>query len=581
MDVKQGGAPASGQPATQPQFNALQRAHARKSELWTERTSWLDHWREINQYQMPRTGRFLVTDTNKGHKRHNNIIDNTPVFGIRTLASGLMSGMTSPARPWFRLGLRDKALMEQPAVKGWLHDTAELLRSIFATSNTYRALHACYEELGAYGTWADVVLQDFENVIHHYPLTIGEYALGTNHKGEVDTLVREFEMTVAQLVGEFGLDNVSPQVRSMYSAGTLQGKITVEHVIEPRRGRDFTNPSAKSMPWVSLYYEVSQIGVGKPLRESGFKRFCVLAPRWQVNANDVYGQSPGMEALGDVKQLQHQQLRKGQAIDQKVNPSLQVPSTLKDNPSARLPGGVFYYDSTGPSQGVRRAYDVDLPMGDLLEDIQDVRERVRSAFYADLFLMIASDTRSGVTATEIAERHEEKLLMLGPVLERLHVELLGKLIDITFDFCAEAGILPPVPPALEGVELNVEFISTLAQAQRAVAAGAVDRLVMTVGNIAAAKADPSVWDKVDVDQIVDDYGEMFGVNPEIIVPDDVVAAQREARAQQQQAMQAAAAMQPAADAAAKASTIDTGNLQDVMNMFAGYNSPSATEIGAA
>lgn len=576
-----GAKPSSTHPATQEGKNPLQRAASRKAELWLERSSWIDHWREINRFQMPRSGRFLVSDTNRGQKKHNDIIDNTATFGIRTLASGLMSGMTSPARPWFRLGLRDKKLMEQAAVKGWLHSTAKLMRSIFAASNTYRALHACYEELGAYGTWACVVVQDFDNVIHHYPLTIGEYALGTDHKGNVDTLVRELEMTVAQLVGEFGIENVSDGVSSMYRSGKLGGKIEVAHVIEPRRGRDYDNPSAKNMPWVSLYYETSQIGKGRALREGGFKRFNVLAPRWQVNSNDVYGQSPGMEALGDVKSLQHAQLRKSQAIDHRVNPALQVPTTLKDNPAARLPGGIFYYDSNGPTQGVRRAYDVDIPLGELLEDIQDVRERIRSAYYVDLFLMLANDQRSGTTATEIAERHEEKLLMLGPVLERLHVELLGKLIDITFDMADDAGILPPPPPELQGVELNVEFISTLAQAQRAVAAGAADRLVVSVGQIAAAKADPSVWDKLDVDQIIDDYGDMFGVNPEIVVPDDQVAEIRAARQQQQVAMQAAAAAQPMADAAAKASTIDTENLQDVMGMFSGYTSPTPTEVAAA
>ena len=168
--------------------NRRQRAIARKASLWAERSSWLTHWREISEFQQPRAGRFVVTDRNKGDKRSNNIIDNAAVKGVRTLAAGLMSGVTSPARPWFRLDIPDKELMEAAPVKAWLHESATLLRNIFAASNTYRALHTVYEELGLFGTACTIVLPDFDNVVHHYPLTVGEYALAVNYKGEVDTM---------------------------------------------------------------------------------------------------------------------------------------------------------------------------------------------------------------------------------------------------------------------------------------------------------------------------------------------------------------------------------------------------------
>jgi hypothetical protein len=293
-----------------------------------------------------------------------------------------------------------------------------------------------------------------------------------------------------------------------------------------------------------------------------------------VTGNDVYGNSPGMECLGDVKQLQFEQMRKAQAIEFQTNPPLQVPTAYKNQTMSRLPGGTMYVDQAGPGGGIRTAFDVNLDLSHLLGDIQDIRERIRSAYYADLFLMLANDTRSGVTATEVAERHEEKLLMLGPVLERLHNELLSPMIDLAFDYCATAGILPEAPPEIQGTEMNIEFISTLAQAQRAVAAGNVDRLLGTVGQVAGAKGDMSIWDKIDTDQVVDDYGDMYGVNPEIIVPDDKVAEIRAARAQQMAAQQAAAAAPTMADTAKTTSEIDSAGLQDVMNLFQGYTTPS-------
>ncbi len=558
-------------------INRRQRLLARKSSLWNERSSWVTHWREISDYQQPRAGRFVVTDRNRGDKRANHILDNTAVFSARTLAAGLMSGITSPARPWFRLEIQDKELMEAGAVKAWLHDVSALLRAIFASSNTYRSLHTLYEELGLFGTAATVVLPNFTNVIHHYPLTVGEYALATNAEGEVDTLCREYQMTVEQMVGQFGLDNCSQTVRDLYRRGSYDAWVDVVHMISPRRERDTRKADGKNMRFASIYLEPGKDNADKFLSESGFKRFPALTPRWVVTGNDVYGTSPGMECLGDVKQLQHQQLRKGQAIDYQVNPPLQVPTKYKEVTKARLPGGVFYVDSMGQSQGVRSAFDVRLDLQHLLLDIQDVRERIRSAYYADLFLMLANDTRSGITATEVAERHEEKLLMLGPVLERLHNELLSPLIDTTFDYAARAGILPEAPPELEGMELNVQFISVLAQAQRAVATQGMDRLLGSVGQMASVK--PEVLDKLNFDQIVDDYGDAYGVNPKIIVPDDQVAALRQQRAAAMQAQASAATAPQVVQSAKVASEIDTSNLQDVLTSLQGYSGASPAPLG--
>lgn len=557
-------------------INRRQRTLARKSVLWNERSSWVPHWREISEHQQPRAGRFVVTDRNRGDKRANKIYDNTAVFGARTLAAGLMSGVTSPARPWFRIAIRDKDLMESPAVKTWLHETAELLRAIFAASNTYRALHTVYEELGLFGTAVSIVLPDFDNVIHHYPLTVGEYALATNNRGEVDSLCREFQMTVSQMVEQFGRENCSTTVQDLFAKGHYDTWVDVVHMIEPRRERDTTKRDAKNMRFASLYLEPGKDQTDKYLSESGFERFPALAPRWAVTGNDVYGTSPGMECLGDVKQLQHQQLRKGQAIDYQVNPPLQVPTKYKEAVNARLPGGVFYVDNMGQNAGVRSAFEVNLNLQHLGLDIADVRERIRSAYYADLFLMMQGDTRSGITATEVAERHEEKLLMLGPVLERLHNELLSPLIDITFDRAAAAGILPEAPRELEDVDLNIEFISVLAQAQRAVATQGVDRLIGVVGGIAQLK--PNVIDKIDFDQVVDDLGDAYGVNPKIILPDEQVEALREQREQAMQAQQAAAAAPTMVDTAKTASEIDTDNLGDVMNGLMGYNTPGAAGV---
>lgn len=545
---------------------------ARWSALDSEFSPWRARYEDISRNILPVSGRFFAGERNRGDKSFNRIYDSTGTQALKTLSAGLMAGMTSPARPWFRLSTSDPALMKYAPVKVWLDDVTRILQAIFARSNTYRALHSMYGELGAYGTAASIIADDFKTVIHHYPLTAGEYRLAMNYKGEVDCMYRECEKTVAELVKEFGRDAVSTTVRDLFDKGTLDAKVAIIHIIEPRADRDVRKRDALNMAWKSVYFEKASDNPEKTLRESGFKMFRVLAPRWETWGGDTYGISPSMEALGDIRQLQHQQLRKAQGIDKMVDPPLILPTSAKNGMHNFLPGGTSYIDVNGPGQ-VQSAFNVNLNLSYLLEDIRDVRERINGMFYADLFKMLAmNDAQRGqMTATEVAERHEEKLLMLGPVLERQHNELLDPKIELTFTRALEAGILPAPPEELNGHELNVEFVSMLAQAQRAIGTNGVDRFVMSLGQIATMK--PDVLDKFDADEWADMYADSLGVDPSMIVANDKVAIVRKQRAQQQQAMQQAAMAESASKSAANLAGADTGGknaLTDITRQFSGY-----------
>lgn len=538
----------------------------------TEFSSWMSHAREISQYLLPRAGRFFVQDRNRGEKRHNNILDSTGTRALRILAAGLMGGATSPARPWFKLAVPpESGLQDSMPVKVWLSQVSALMLDVFQRSNTYRALHNIYEELGTFGTAACIVLTDYEDVIRLYPLTFGEYRLATSSRGEVNTLARRFDMTVAQLVDEFEFENCSQSVQSLYNKGQLGAWITVMHFIEPRSDRDPKKLTADNMAWKSSYFEEGG-DKDKWLRVSGFKKFRVLAPRWSVTGGDIYGGSPGQEGLGDTKQLQHEQLRKAEGIDYMTKPPTQSPASMKNREIDRLPGGNSYVDMSTPNGGIKTLFEVNLNLEHLLADIQDVRQRINQTFYTDLFLMMASDDRSGVTATEISERHEEKLIMLGPVLERLHNELLNPLVTLTFSDLADAGILPDAPEELHGVKLNIEYISMLAQAQRAITTNSTDRFVM--GLLTVAKGKPEVMDKFNQDAWADDYADSLGVNPKLVNDDKTAAATRQQRAQAQAAAQKAALAESAAKTANQLGNTPTGGdpnaLTDITRNFQGY-----------
>lgn len=538
--------------------------------LKAERSSWMAHWEQISQVLLPRAGRFLTTDNNRGDKCHSKILDNTGTRALRTLSGGMMAGMTSPARPWFRLTTRDPKLDETYEVKKWQSQVTSLMQMIFNQSNVYRALQSSYEELGAFGTSASIVLDDYDTVVHNMPLTIGEFAIATGPRGQINTLYREFRMTVAALVEEFGYNNVSRTTKRLYDKNQMDDWVTVINAIEPRKHRDSSKRDNRNMPYRSVYFEAN----GKRdelLRETGYRHFPVLAARWSVTGGDIYGTSPGMEALGDLRQLQQEQLYKGKAIAYQADPPTIVPADLRNQEDNLVPGGVVYLDSPSQAQGVRSAYEVGLQLQYLLQDIQDVRTRVDQAFYKDIFMMIAGSQNDRMTATEVAERHEEKMLMLGPVLERLNAELLDPLITMTFDRMVAANLLPPIPEALQGVELNVDFVSILAQAQRAITTNAIDRFTQNLGVLVNIK--PELADKFDADYWADYYADALGIDPQLIVPNSRVALIRQSRAQKaQQAQQMEAAVQ-ASQALKNVSGLDTmqtATPDQIMGQFAGY-----------
>lgn len=534
-----------------------QRFERRLAALKSERVNWEPTWRDLSEYFQPWRGRFVASDVNQGDRRNNKIVDNTGTLALRTLASGMMAGITSPARPWFKLEVPDPDLMESANVKRWLFDVEHRMRTHLARSNIYNTLHQTYTELGLFATGGMVIVEDDDDIFRGVPLTAGSFYIATNAAGMVDTVYREFKMTVRQMVDRFGYKNCSEQVQGMYDSGTLEQWVDVVHLVEPNDERDPDKRDNRNMKFRSVHYEPGSSG-SELLSESGFEEFAGMFPRWDVLGEDVYGYGPGYEALGDCKALQTDQRMKGKAVAKMVDPPMNVPSTMKSKGRySLLPGAVNYVDvANNGNAKAEPAHNVNLPLNYVLEAIQDNQQRIKRAFFEDLFLMLANDNRSNITAREIAERHEEKLLMLGPVLERLQSELLNPLIDRVFGILFRNGYLPDPPEELQGVELRVEYVSIMAQAQKLVGTGAIERLASFAGNLAGA--DPTVLDKIDTAQMIDEYGQAVSAPPRVIRSDEQVEEIRQQRAAREQAAQMAQSGQQAAQGAKLLSEADTG-----------------------
>ena len=537
--------------------------------LEDDRTSWRNHWQELSDYLLPRRGRYLLNESQntRGRKRNNKIIDSTATQALRTLSAGMMSGMTNPSRPWFRFAVSSPELMEQHDVKSWLSDVERIVRNTLNKSNFYNTAPLVYTELGGFGTAALYRQRSPTTTIRFRPFTAGEYVVAEDDTGKVDTLGRSFSMTVSQTVEKFIIDKAtgtadwkkgSKALKSLWDKKNYDALVPVVHMIQPRRKpeRDLDTNLAVDMPIKSAYME-SGAEEDKLLQESGYRTFPAYVPRWDVLSGDVYGRSPGMDALGDIKQLQHEQKRKAQAIDKMVNPPMTAPTSLRGRASSVIAGSTTYVDQNAGGQGFVPAYLVSPRIGELMQDIQEVQERIQRGFYADLFAMLINSDRRQITATEVAERHEEKLVLLGPVLQRLNIEFLDPMLDDVFLFLMEAGLLPPPPQALEGIDLRVEYISLLAQAQQAVAASGLERTMSFAGNLVGVF--PSIVDNIDSDAVIREYSDILGNTPTIIVPRDIVEQGRAAAAAAAAQAQAQEQASQLAQGAKTLSEADTQN----------------------
>ena len=504
------------------------------SGMKTERESWINHWRDLGDYILPRRPRFLTDDRNQGKLKHSNIVDAAATLAAGALSSGMMSGITSPSRPWFRLTISDPVLADQDDVKIWRAEVEQTMRDIFIRSNLYNELPLMYSDLGVFGTTCTLILEDDEDVIRAYSLPIGSYCIGMDSRNAVNRLVREYSQTVSQLVEEFGLENCSSTVQELHREKQLDQWVDVLHAIIPNR--DFMGEALESTRKAFRSVQYERRGPHeKLLRDGGFDEFPALAPRWSTTGEDVYGNSPAMDVLGDIKGLQILQKRKAQAIEKTVNPPMTGPTSLKTSTASILPGHITYVDVNNDRGSFRPSHEVRFDISGVLEDVGEHRARIDEAFHKNLFLMLANDRRQQpATAREIDERHEEKMLILGPVLERLNTEMLDPLINRTFSIMVRKRLVPEPPESIAGADMKIEYVSILAQAQKAVGIGSIENLATHV--LGLAQGWPEALDKYNADADIDDVAEMLGTDPRLVRDAEEVEQIRVARAEQQAAL---------------------------------------------
>lgn len=553
-----------------------QRYEKRLTELTQARASWEPAWRQITKQLIPYRVMWDRFKRNRGDREEDAILNNTAVRALNTLVAGMMAGITSPARRWFGLTTVDDGLAKSGKVREWLEQAEDRVDSMFLDSNWYSSLtNGVYPDIGSIGQSAAFGEDDGRGRLRYRAMPIGEYYLDQDHEQRIDTCFRRLDLTVRQVVGKFGRDACSEAVKTAYDQGNYDHPVTITHAIQPNDEYDpqrVTTQRAKR--YSSCWWDSADPRLDWFLLESGYDEFPVLAPRWSVRPGDVYGRGPGWSVRGDCQVLQHHEKRLMTMVDKTTEPPMKITEGI--HRASLLPGDKTYMPE-GSGHVFEPAMQVAPEALNAMErHVARDETRIERSFFVDLWQTFLMDDRNErATATEIDAKREERMLMLGPLLENLNDGLLEPAVERNLNIAIRNDLLPPMPDELIGQEMKVKFVSIMHEAQQVPKLAGYRTLIAEATSIAQLR--PDVIDKINGDEIIDEIAMISGVKSSAVLTQDQVDAVRQQKAQQAQLQQQQQSALAGSQVAKNLSGVQPQSIADV----AGSLVPAAAAQGGA
>jgi len=508
----------------------------RFDRLKSQRQNWESHWQEVADYMQPRKA-DVTKSRSKGDKRTELIFDGSPLQSVELLAASLHGMLTNPSTPWFSLRFKQDDMENEDEAKEWLESATETMYAAFNKSNFQQEIFELYHDLITFGTAAMFIEEDDEDILKFSTRHINEIYIAENEKGRIDTVFRKFRLSARAALQKFG--DVSTNI-SMTATKDPYEEVEILHAVYPRSDFDPKKQDKQNMPFESIYLDAES---GDELSVSGFREFPFVVPRYLKASHEIYGRSPAMTALPDVKMLNEMSKTTIKSAQKQVDPPLLVPDDGFMLPVRTVPGGLNFYRAGTRDRIEPLNIGANTPLGLNMEEQR--RNSIRNAFYVNQLMM---QNGPQMTATEVIQRNEEKMRLLGPVLGRLQSELLKPLIDRAFALILRKNLFPPAPEFLAGTDIEIEYVSPLAKAQKSTELSSIMRAIEILGSLSNVAP---VFDHINMDKLVRHLADIVGVPQKILKPQSELNAERQQAAQQQEQMQQMQQLQQVAEAGGK------------------------------
>jgi hypothetical protein len=498
------------------------------------------------------SGNDGISNAQTSRAKQARLFDSTATDAVRLLSSSVLSSLTPPNTRWFDLApqLLDEEELDQDG-KEWLEDAAERIHTMIHSSNyDTEALEFTMHQMiaGMAGIYCE--LKDGKYHFETWPLH-HLYCQETLNKGYVDSVYREFNYTAQEAVLEFGFDKLPERIQRVYTDNANDTKMFKFVVcIRPRikNGKQMTGDRLiKTLPWESLYVA----DCGSVVKEGGFHEMPVVVPRWLKIPDTDYARGPVFDALPDIKSLNKIQENLLLNMDMHITGMFKVkddgvinPNTIKFGARRVIPvGDMDNLMPLGSGGDVRFA----------TEQIMAKQGSIRRMLLAD---QLGPTEKAIQTATEVQTRNNQVRQILGPIFARLQSEFLTHLVGRAFGLAFRANMLSAMPDSLINAlragkgTLEIEYRSPLARSQKMQELQAIDEMTARVGQVAQTK--PEVLDFINFDKIVQKFGDLLAVDPELLNDEGAVKKIRYTREKQRQAMNQQQVAMAQAEAQAKA-----------------------------
>ena len=505
----------------------------RFDRLKSQRQNWESHWQEVADYMQPRKADITKTRS-KGDKRTELIFDGSPLQSVELLAASLHGMLTNPSTPWFSLRFKQDDMENEDEAKEWLESATETMYTAFNKSNFQQEIFELYHDLITFGTAAMFIEEDDEDVLKFSTRHINEIFIAENDKGRIDTVFRKFHISARAAIQKFG--DISINIATKAKKDPYE-EVEILHAVYPRSDFNPKKQDKINMPFESIYLDAES---GDELSVSGFKEFPFVVPRYLKASHEIYGRSPAMTALPDVKMLNEMSKTTIKSAQKQVDPPLLVPDDGFMLPVRTIPGGLNFYRAGTRDRIEPLNIGANTPLGLNMEEQR--RNSIRNAFYVNQLMM---QNGPQMTATEVIQRNEEKMRLLGPVLGRLQSELLKPLIDRTFSIILRKNLFRQAPEFLSGKDVEIEYVSPLAKAQKSSELQSIMRAIEIMGSLSNVAP---VFDHINMDKLVRHLADIVGVPQKILKPQSQLNAERQQAQQQQEQMQQMQQLQQVAQA---------------------------------
>jgi hypothetical protein len=518
-------------------------------------------WEEIAERAAPRKAEFKrrhTTQVTKGKQRTEKIFDATPTLALDRFASAFHSLVTPRNQEWHKLKVVDEELREDMEVQRYLDEVNRRLFAARYAANFDNQVHECYFDAGAFGNMGLYVSERPGRGLFYRNVPVDQLFFMENEFGVVDMVHRYWWMTARQAMQKWG-DKCPPNIRTAAENKPDQ-EFPFLHCVKPRTDVDVRRTDYRGMDFASYFIAVDSRTI---MEEGGFRTFPYCVGRYTVTPGEVYGRSPLMTVLPDVKMLNEMNRTTIQAAQLAVLPPLLahrdgILDAIRLTPAAINYGGV---DEQGRQMIQPMQFGENLPIS--LEMMEQKRQVVNDALWNTLFQILVDNP--SMTATEAMLRAQEKGALLAPTASRTESEFLNPMITRELQILEDAGQLPPKPEKLmQAGYLEVEYTSPLERARRAEEGVAILRSVEQLAPLAQTLG-PQAYKRINVDEAAKVIFDVNGVPAKVLYSDEEMAAidsEMAAQAQMEQVLQAAPVAASAAKDLAQASALAQGMPND-------------------